>query len=70
MAWEKSSYYMGVRLGRQCREQVISTGLKEISSICRTRTQEHEICHGTSTAGWTAEKDCDYLCDGTADQTK
>ena len=24
---------------------------------------------GTSTAGWT-EKDCDYLCDGTADQTE
>ncbi len=24
---------------------------------------------GTSTAGWTA-KDCDYLCDGTADQTE
>ena len=24
---------------------------------------------GTSTAGWTAA-DCDYLCDGTADQTR
>jgi parallel beta-helix repeat protein len=36
----------------------------EISSI---KTQRFVI--GTSTAGWTAA-DCDYLCDGTADQTE
>ena len=33
------------------------------------RTKVARFVIGTSTAGWTA-KDCDYLCDGTADQVE
>ena len=40
---------------------------EQISTISGKRTARFVI--GTSTAGWTAA-DCDYLCDGTADQTE
>jgi parallel beta-helix repeat protein len=38
-----------------------------LSDIPESRTARFTV--GTSTAGWTAA-DCDYLCDGTADQTE
>ena len=34
-----------------------------------TKKRTARFVVGTSTAGWTAA-DCDYLCDGTADQTE
>ena len=40
---------------------------EQIGTISGKRTARFVI--GTSTAGWTSA-DCDYLCDGTADQTE
>ena len=47
--------------------KVPSTQLPEMSAGGGVKLVRYVI--GTSTAGWTAA-DCDYLCDGTADQTE
>jgi len=42
---------------------------KALADLISTKKRTSRFVIGTSTAGWTAA-DCDYLCDGTADQTE
>ncbi len=55
--------------GAQAKADAVNNALVAHKNDGTSHAKTARFVIGTSTAGWTA-KDCDYLCDGTADQTE